>query len=108
MRISGVNELYIFKMSSSNPLKTDKIIIKAALPTNTPSVLMPDIMFIALTDFFENKYLLAINKGVFIVLILSSYIRVIDFFFANSRRRAVPGIYHRFFRKHIEPLANAG
>ena len=34
--------------------------INAALPTNTPSMEIPEMKFIALTDFFENKYLLAI------------------------------------------------
>jgi hypothetical protein len=44
----------------SKPLKTERIIISAALPTNTPSIEIPEMKFIALTDFFENKYLLAI------------------------------------------------
>jgi hypothetical protein len=43
----------------SNPLNTERIIISAALPTNTPSIEMPEMKFIALTDFFEKRYRLA-------------------------------------------------
>jgi hypothetical protein len=31
-------------INPSNPLNTDKIIIRAALPTSTPSIEMPEIM----------------------------------------------------------------
>jgi hypothetical protein len=43
----------------SNPLKTERIIISAALPTNTPNIEIPEMKLIAFTDFFEKRYLLA-------------------------------------------------
>jgi hypothetical protein len=52
--------LYIESTIFSNPLKTERMMINAALPTKTPSIEIPEMKFIALTDFFENKYLLAI------------------------------------------------
>jgi len=39
--------------------------ISAALPTNTPKIEMLDMMWMALTDFFENRYLPAIKKDKF-------------------------------------------
>jgi hypothetical protein len=32
------------KINPSKPLNTDKMIIRAALPTNTPNIEMPEIM----------------------------------------------------------------
>jgi hypothetical protein len=52
--------LYIESTIFSKPLNTERIMIRAALPTKTPSMEMPEIKLIALTDFFENRYLLAI------------------------------------------------
>lgn len=43
----------------SKPLKADKIIIKAALPTKTPNIEIPEMILMALVDFFEKRYLLA-------------------------------------------------
>jgi hypothetical protein len=60
MRSSGLNVLYIESTIFSKPLNTERIMIRAALPTKTPSMEMPEIKLIALTDFFENRYLLAI------------------------------------------------
>jgi hypothetical protein len=52
--------LYIESTIFSKPLNTERIMIRAALPTKTPSMEMPEIKLIALTDFLENRYLLAI------------------------------------------------
>ena len=41
------------------------MMIKAALPTITPTIEMPEIRFIAFVDFLANKYLFAIYNGVF-------------------------------------------
>ncbi|MNY55896.1 hypothetical protein D3C86_1919090 [compost metagenome] len=54
----------------SIPLNEESKIMSAALLTITPTMLIPDIMLIALTDFFENKYLLAKRYGKFIVISL--------------------------------------
>jgi hypothetical protein len=45
---------------SSNPLKTDKIIIKAALPTKTPNTEIAEMMLMAFVDFLAKRYLRAI------------------------------------------------
>ena len=42
-------------------------ITKAALLTITPMTLIDEIIFIAFTDFLENKYLFAKRKGKFII-----------------------------------------
>jgi len=53
----------------------------AAELTNTPTKLMKDIILIALTDFFENKYRYANSKG-----ILNPFMHVqIDCFAFHSR-----------------------
>jgi hypothetical protein len=52
--------LNIFSTTSSNPLNTDKIIISAALPTNTPTTEIVEMMLMALVDFFAKRYLRAI------------------------------------------------
>ncbi|MNP52807.1 hypothetical protein D3C76_1472230 [compost metagenome] len=58
--------LYIDIISSSIPLKEDRSMINAALLTVTPITLIEEMILIALTDFFENRYLLANRKGKFI------------------------------------------
>ena len=55
MLSSGLKLLYIESTSVSKPLNTDKIMIRAALPTNTPSIEMPEIKLMAFTDFLENR-----------------------------------------------------
>ena len=42
---SGSNELYIFSTKSSNPLKTDRISIRALVPTQTPIRETNEIIF---------------------------------------------------------------
>ncbi len=56
---SGSNVLKIDVTISSRPLNTDNMIISAMVPTATPATDTPDITFIALRDFFANKYLFA-------------------------------------------------
>ncbi|MNI73269.1 hypothetical protein D3C73_1292630 [compost metagenome] len=58
--------LYMDRISSSMPLKEDRSIINAALLTITPITLIEEMILIALTDFFEKRYLLANRKGKFI------------------------------------------
>ena len=62
MDSSGVNT------SSSNPLYTDRIMIRAAVPMAMPMALIAEIMLITLCDFFANRYLPAMNQGKFTVI----------------------------------------
>ncbi|MNZ93932.1 hypothetical protein D3C78_1130250 [compost metagenome] len=64
--ISGVNLLYNERTITSKPLNTDKIIINAAVPINTPTIEIADIILIALVDFLENKYRFAKYSARFI------------------------------------------
>ena len=50
-------------MRVSNPLYTERIIIRAILPIPMPTALMSEIMFITLCDFFANRYLPAMKNG---------------------------------------------
>jgi hypothetical protein len=65
MTSSGVIELYKDKTRPSKPLNTDRIITKAAVPTKTPSIEIPEIRLIALSDFFEKRYRRAIYIDTF-------------------------------------------
>jgi hypothetical protein len=47
-------------ISDSKPLNTDNTHTKAMVPIATPDAEMPDMIFMALCDFLENKYLRAI------------------------------------------------
>lgn len=48
-------------MSESNPLYTDRIIIRAAVPIAMPMALIAEIMLITLCDFLAKRYLPAMN-----------------------------------------------
>jgi hypothetical protein len=50
----------------SSPLKTERIIIRAIVPTATPATDTAEIIFIAFRDFLANRYLLAIYNESFI------------------------------------------
>ena len=63
--MSGWNELYKDSMNPSKPLKTDNTIIRERVPTETPSIEIPVIIFITLKDFLEKRYRRAINRGRF-------------------------------------------
>src|SRR5690606_31693572 len=95
----------MFKISCSKPLNTDKIIIRAAVPMSTPNMLMLEIIFIAFTDFFENKYRFAINRGVFIIL--SSYKGVRSFLLSHGGGGPVTRIDNGIVRKLINFIRNA-
>jgi hypothetical protein len=56
---SGSNVLNIEVTSVSSPLKTDRIIISAIVPTVTPATDTAEIMFMAFRDFFAKRYLFA-------------------------------------------------
>jgi hypothetical protein len=51
-----------------SPLKTDRIIIRAIVPTATPATETAEIMFMAFRDFFANRYLFAIYTESFTLL----------------------------------------
>ena len=51
---------------SSRPLKTERIVMSAIVPTVTPATEMAEMTLIAFRDFFANRYLLAIYSDSFI------------------------------------------
>ena len=57
--ISGSEVLKIPFTISSRPLKTDRIVISAMVPTVTPATEMAEMTLMALRDFFANRYLFA-------------------------------------------------
>jgi hypothetical protein len=59
IRSSGSKELKWVRIKSSNPLKTDKTMIKAMVPTVMQATEIHDMIFIALCDFLANRYRLA-------------------------------------------------
>ena len=65
--MSGLKEPYKLFIKSSNPLKTDKIKIIAAVPTAIPPTAMPEMILIAFVDFLANKYRRANFKGKFML-----------------------------------------
>jgi hypothetical protein len=54
-----------FKIVTSNPLNTDKMITRAALPIKTPAIEIPEMMLMACIFFRENRYRLAMYTEVF-------------------------------------------
>jgi hypothetical protein len=63
--ISGSNTENRDFTTDSNPLKTLSTIIRAAVPTATPTIEMPEIKLMILCDFFEMRYLRAMKNGRF-------------------------------------------
>ena len=61
--------LIIDLMSESNPLYTERIIIRAAVPIAIPIALIAEMMFITLCDFLAKRYLPAMNGTSFILYI---------------------------------------
>jgi hypothetical protein len=59
MTTCGLMVLNIFSTTSSKPLNTDRMMISAALPTKTPTIDIPEMMFMALVDFLAKRYLRA-------------------------------------------------
>ena len=57
--ISGSNVLKMALTIVSSPLKTERIIIRAIVPTATPATETAEIIFIAFLDFLANRYLFA-------------------------------------------------
>jgi hypothetical protein len=58
-----ISESEVLKMPltiSSRPLKTDRMVINAMVPTITPETEMAEITLMAFRDFLANRYLLAI------------------------------------------------
>lgn len=49
------------------PLNADRTIIRAIVPMAIPPNATPEIILIALCDFLDTRYLLAMKKGRFIV-----------------------------------------
>ena len=67
--MSGSKVLNIALTIVSSPLKTDRIIIRAIVPTATPATETAEIMFIAFRDFFANRYLFAMYNESFTFLL---------------------------------------
>ena len=63
MRRSGSTLLIIDLMSESNPLYTDRMMMRAAVPIAIPIALIAEIMLITLCDFFAIRYLPAMNDA---------------------------------------------
>ena len=63
IRRSGSTELIIDLMSESNPLYTESIMIRAAVPTAIPIALIAEIILITLCDFLAKRYLPAMNEA---------------------------------------------
>ena len=70
---SGSTLLNLERMSESNPLYTDNIIISAAVPIAIPIALIAEIMLITLCDFFAKRYLPAMNGASFTSLLLQKF-----------------------------------
>ena len=66
--ISGSNVLKIELTILSSPLNTERIIIRAIVPTATPATETAEIIFIAFLDFFANRYLFAMYNESFTFL----------------------------------------
>ena len=60
---SGSTLLIIDLMSESNPLYTDNIMMRAAVPIAMPAALIAEMMLITLCDFFAIRYLPAMNDA---------------------------------------------
>ena len=63
--MSGSKDLKICRFKSSKPLKTDKTITKAMVPTPIPNIEIMEIKLIKLFFFLEKKYRLAIKSDKF-------------------------------------------
>jgi hypothetical protein len=63
--MSGSTVLKMALTIVSRPLNTERIIIRAIVPTATPATDTEEIMFIAFRDFFANRYLFAIYNESF-------------------------------------------
>ena len=68
---SGLKELKSEMTSSWNPLKTERTMIRAMVPTVTPATETPEMMLITLCDFRETRYRFAIYTGKFNIWIVS-------------------------------------
>ena len=66
---SGSKELNIDLIRPSIPLKIDNIIISAIVPIPIPAREIQEITLIIFRDFLEKRYLFAMKKGKFIILI---------------------------------------
>ena len=60
IRTSGLKELKRESTSFSKPLKTERTMISAMVPMQTPVTEMAEMMLMMLCDFFEIRYLRAI------------------------------------------------
>ena len=69
--MSGSKVLKIALTIVSRPLKTERIMIRAIVPTATPETDTAEMIFIAFRDFFAKRYLFAMYNESFTFILFS-------------------------------------